>query len=151
MRGITSIAGACVASILITAALAAPAPVRNERRQAQIVGEPVGPEINNANIPGEAVGPVGANGNIYGEGLLGYQGDSATATVVAPGEPYETSSAEDYVGPYTLVAGQEAEPTLGLYLDFTSNPNPQPIRGGNGGTDPGPSKLTHRLFVREYG
>ncbi|KAI0846753.1 Bicupin, oxalate decarboxylase/oxidase [Daldinia vernicosa] len=40
-----------------------------------------------------------------------------------------------------LVGGQEADAKLGLYLDFNSAeyPNgPQPIRGGEGQTDPGP-------------
>ncbi|KAI1305668.1 Bicupin, oxalate decarboxylase/oxidase [Xylaria venustula] len=40
-----------------------------------------------------------------------------------------------------LVNGQDADADLGLYLDFNSAtaPNgPQPIRGGLGGTDPGP-------------
>jgi hypothetical protein len=42
-----------------------------------------------------------------------------------------------------LVNGQEADSDLGLYLDFNSPTlsfpgGPQPIRGGRGGTDPGP-------------
>jgi hypothetical protein len=54
-----------------------------------------------------------------------------------------------------LVNGQEADADLGLYLDFNSatSPNgPQPIRGGLGGTDPGPrtyeyEKLNPDLFA----
>ena len=54
-----------------------------------------------------------------------------------------------------LVNGQEADADLGLYLDFNSAtpPNgPQPIRGGLGGTDPGPrtfeyEKLNPDLFA----
>lgn len=92
-----------------------------------IEGVPAGPEINNANIPGEAVGPVGAEGDRYGsESLLGPGGDA------------------DYPGPtttdiaYTPVANQAANPTLGLILDFSQVENPQPIRGSNGASDPGP-------------
>ncbi|KAL2865002.1 putative oxalate decarboxylase [Aspergillus lucknowensis] len=40
--------------------------------------------------------------------------------------------------PYTLVPGQKEDADLGLYLDFSNNDNPQPIRGSLGGTDPGP-------------
>ena len=40
---------------------------------------------------------------------------------------------------YELVAGQDADGDTGLYLDFTSTPNPQPIRGSRGGQDAGPS------------
>ncbi|KAI0533944.1 oxalate decarboxylase family bicupin [Xylaria digitata] len=54
-----------------------------------------------------------------------------------------------------LVNGQEADANLGLYLDFNSatTPNgPQPIRGGRGGTDPGPrtyqyDKLNPDIFA----
>ncbi|KAI2643197.1 Bicupin, oxalate decarboxylase/oxidase [Xylaria nigripes] len=54
-----------------------------------------------------------------------------------------------------LVPGQEADADLGLYLNFNgaSAPNgPQPIRGGLGGTDPGPrtyeyEKLNPDLFA----
>ena len=42
---------------------------------------------------------------------------------------------------YELVAGQDVDGETGLYLDFTSTPNPQPIRGSRGGQDSGPSKL----------
>ncbi|OTB06039.1 hypothetical protein M426DRAFT_319404 [Hypoxylon sp. CI-4A] len=37
-----------------------------------------------------------------------------------------------------FVNGQDADGDLGLYLDFNSVDKPQPIRGGRGGTDPGP-------------
>lgn len=36
------------------------------------------------------------------------------------------------------VNGQSADKKLGLYLDFNSVEVPQPVRGGYGGTDPGP-------------
>lgn len=40
--------------------------------------------------------------------------------------------------PYSLVPGQTDAATIGAYLDFDGVPNPQPIRGSKGGTDPGP-------------
>ena len=46
---------------------------------------------------------------------------------------------------YELVPGQTADGETGLYLDFTSTSNPQPIRGSRGGTDAGPSKLLVHL------
>lgn len=92
-----------------------------------IAGVPAGPEINNANIPGESVGPVGAQGDIYGsESLLGTGNDGDF-----PG-PTSTDV------PYTPVANQDANPTLGMILDFSHVENPQPIRGSNGASDPGP-------------
>jgi len=40
--------------------------------------------------------------------------------------------------PYSLVPGQTDVAVIGAYLDFNNVPNPQPIRGSKGGTDPGP-------------
>lgn len=51
---------------------------------------------------------------------------------------------EDQVGDYTLVPGQEADEDLGFYLDFSDNPNPQAIRGGNGATDSGPHNIAYQ-------
>lgn len=42
------------------------------------------------------------------------------------------------VDDYDLAPGQDADPDLGFYFDFTKVNNPQPIRGSKGGTDPGP-------------
>ncbi|EMC96323.1 hypothetical protein BAUCODRAFT_107856 [Baudoinia panamericana UAMH 10762] len=129
---------AVVASQLSLSALGRPAS-RIQKRQGQIVGSPNGPEIDNSNIPYAAVGPVGSSGDVYGdESLLGNAGDSASATVLGPGVPYATGAASNYVGDYTLAPGQTADADEGPYLDFSSNPNPQPIRGQNGATDPGP-------------
>lgn len=103
-------------------ACAAPLPKNAE-------GVPYGPEINKAKIPRESAGSVGAEGSPYGsnpESLLGW------------------SDQYDYPGPsstdveYTPVQNQGANPTLGLILDFTNVENPQPIRGNNGATEPGP-------------
>jgi hypothetical protein len=44
---------------------------------------------------------------------------------------------------YTLLPGQKEDSKIGSYLDFENVENPQPIRGSNGGDDPGP-----RAFLR---
>lgn len=54
-----------------------------------------------------------------------------------------TDSAEVDPDSYSLVAGQAAAPSLGLYLDFSDQEHPQPIRGDLGGTDPGPQGLQY--------
>ncbi|KAK5736635.1 hypothetical protein LTR17_007292 [Elasticomyces elasticus] len=115
---------------------ARPAPIQYKR---QIVGEPVGPEIDNSNLPYQAVGPFGASGNVYGSSsLLGNAGDSASATNVGPDVPANTKPVSQQVGDYQLFPGQDQDADLGLYLDFSNDPNPQAIRGQIGGTDPGP-------------
>lgn len=43
---------------------------------------------------------------------------------------------------YTLVPGQKDDADDGIYFDFETADNPQPIRGSTGGTDPGPSMST---------
>lgn len=92
------------------------------------------PQINNDQIYGTPVGPVGHSGQIY-----------PTNSVLGPVNSLNPASAVStgIVGPYTLVPNQDANPTLGLILDFTNTENPQPIRGDAGGDDPGPSMLTH--------
>ncbi|KAJ4418484.1 hypothetical protein N0V82_005564 [Gnomoniopsis sp. IMI 355080] len=69
-----------------------------------------------------------ASGSLYGsEDLLG--GRAA--------EP-DTSADSAVVENPQYVNGQDADKKLGLYLDFNSVDAPQPMRGGYGGTDPGP-------------
>ena len=116
MQFITLVSALSAAGLLPTL-LAAPV---IERRQ-----------INNDDVPGSPVGPPGASGSLYGgEGLLGDAGlNSATPSIAAT------------VATGSLVPGQTASPDLGFYLDFTDAPTPQPIRGDEGNTDPGP-----RLF-----
>lgn len=46
------------------------------------------------------------------------------------------------VSDYSTVPGQSADPKLGLFLDFSNVDAPQPIRGDQGGTDPGPRQST---------
>ncbi|MCJ1322307.1 hypothetical protein MMC15_007655 [Xylographa vitiligo] len=89
------------------------------------------------------VGPPGASGSLYGtETLLGAGGNpvSSVDSAVVP-----TSS-------YDLVAGQTSDTDYGFYLDFDSTANPQPIRGSQGASDPGPrnynyDKINSDLFA----
>ncbi|MCJ1311855.1 hypothetical protein MMC25_005528 [Agyrium rufum] len=79
-------------------------------------------------------GPPGATGSLYGnERLLGPDGNTAPPA----------SSALLPEGSYDLVPGQKQDEDNGVYLDFNSTPNPQPIRGSNGGTDPGPRNYNY--------
>lgn len=108
------------AAVLLATASAAPA---IERRQ-----------INNDDVPGTPVGPAQAMGNLLGgKSLLGVGDYSATPSI-----PGTTATG-------SLVAGQTASASLGLYLDFTQAQAPQPIRGENGGTDPGPRRISSRV------
>jgi hypothetical protein len=102
------------AAVLLATASAAPA---IERRQ-----------INNDDVPGTPVGPAQAMGKLLGgRSLLGVGDYSATPGTTATG---------------SLVAGQTASASLGLYLDFTQAQAPQPFRGEDGGTDPGPRRIS---------
>lgn len=88
---------------------------------------------------GENSGPVGGvdppiptvtavSGSLYGsEDLLG--GRAA--------EPDTSAESAEVENP-EFVNGQDADKKLGLYLDFNSVAAPQAVRGGYGGTDPGP-------------
>lgn len=95
-----------------------------------------GKGINNDDVPGIPVGPPGATGSIYGsETLLGNDGN--------PVDPSDSAVVIDF----KIVPGQEADADVGLYLDFNETPNPQPLRGLNGATDPGPRKLAKLYAV----
>lgn len=126
---------ATVASLL---AISHAVPVSHERniihRQTPDSG------IDNANIPGNPIAPVGSSGNIYGAGLLGPSGDSLPPQELGPSVPELPASPSEAVGSYTLVQNQQADPTLGLYLDFSNTEKPQAIRAGNGWIDSGPSE-----------
>lgn len=54
---------------------------------------------------------------------------------IAPADP---SSDSAVVENPELVPGQDADPDLGLFLDFNSVDRPEALRGGLGSTDPGP-------------
>jgi hypothetical protein len=62
------------------------------------------------------------------EDLLGYSASNKLS-------PHSTEDIK-----YTLASGQKDDADLGVYLDFETVDNPQPIRGELGGTDPGPRK-----------
>lgn len=113
---------ALAATGLFPAILAAPAPQmnnENEQNTGPIAG--VTPPIPTA---------TAASGSLYGdESLLGEVAG-----------PYPVSGGDSaIVSDYPLVSGQEADAKLGLYLDFNSVKNPQPLRGEGGQTDPGAS------------
>ena len=96
-----------------------------------------GRAADNSGTPLQPVGPAGSSGNVYGSSsLLGPAGDSAPDSF--PGLPNSAGPTDKLVGQYTSAPGEGADPDLGLFLDFAGNPNPQPIRGENGATDPGP-------------
>ena len=80
-----------------------------------------------ATFSSKPAGPPGASGSLTGSANL--QGTN--------GNPINLADSA-VVSNYQLVAGQSQESDNGLYLDFTSTPNPQPLRGTGGGTDPGP-------------
>ena len=118
MRSPMSILSLLVAKCLVDSVLTLPVPQGG-------YGKP----INNDDVPGIPDGPTGVADSVYGsEALLGHDSN-----------PVNTADTTQ-VSPYSMVPGQEADADLGLYLDFTNAPNPQPIRGQNGATDPGPSK-----------
>lgn len=117
---------------LLPALLAAPAP------QVTSYGENPGPfaRIDNP-IPTQST----TSGSLYGpQSLLG---EIAQLSPVSGGDSAIVSN-------YALVNGQDADSILGLYLDFNSVENPQPIRGREGQTDPGPSMyyFTQASFSR---
>ena len=127
-----TVLAAFAALCLIPLASPLPAPRRLKR---QIKGVPVGPQIDNSDIPYNPVGPVGLSGDPYGgRNLLGAAGDGAPAA----GDNPAHANAEELVGPYKLVPGQDDDADLGLYLDLSNSANPQGLRGENDGTDPGP-------------
>src|ERR1700750_2384424 len=85
---------------------------------------PQGPPSSASDVP--LPGPPGLRGS---SALLGYDPNSKITT--------ENTNAIQY----QLSPGQTDTANLGTYLDFENNPNPQPIRGTKGGTDPGPRKF----------
>ncbi|KAF2421225.1 Bicupin, oxalate decarboxylase/oxidase [Tothia fuscella] len=67
-------------------------------------------------------------------GVPGLRGSSALLGY----DPKNVLTTEDTHVQYQPVPGQTDEANLGTYLDFENTPNPQPVRGSKGGTDPGP-------------
>ena len=89
-----------------------------------------------APLPQGDLGPVEATGSLYGPGS--FLGNDAGSEVTAHSA---------VVSNYELVPVQQADSDVGLFLDFTTTPNPQPLRGSNGYTDAGPRMTCCRLFV----
>lgn len=96
----------------------------------------------------QAIGPPGSSGDVYGsEEFLGPDGNAV--------DPADSA----IVTKYNLVPGQTADANLGLYLDLKETENPQPVRGSNGGTDPGPRitkscnliETSCSRYCRQYG
>ncbi|KAL7783079.1 Bicupin, oxalate decarboxylase/oxidase [Trichoderma ceciliae] len=114
-------------------AMAAPAP------QMQSLGENTG-SVGGVSPPIPTVtAPVGS---LYGS--TGLQGGVAPLP--------DTSKGSAVVKDFKEVNGQDADASLGLYLDFNSIDEPQPIRGAFGGSDAGPrtfeyEKLNPDLFA----
>jgi hypothetical protein len=111
---------AFLASAPLPTAFSAPAPQMS-------YGENPDP-VNGVIVPSPIT--TETSGSLYGPANL--LGEAAAASPV-PGGDFAIVSG------YHLVNGQEADSKLGLYLDFNSVQNPQPIRGTGGQTDPGPS------------
>ena len=112
--------------LLLTTSFAAPAPQMS-------YGEKPDP-IDGVIIPSPIA--TGASGSLYGPPDL--LGEVASAQPVFGGDSAIVTN-------YPLVNGQEADSKLGLYLDFNSIENPQPIRSTGGQTDPGPSRYPSRI------
>ena len=118
---LATIIGALSAAGLLQSASAAPF----EKRQ-----------INNDDVPGTALGPPGATGSLYGPtSLLGNAGDSTA-----------TPSINGLTATGSLVPGQTADPDLGFFLDMSQAAAPQPIRGDEGSTDPGPRTFHSQIM-----
>lgn len=116
---------AIAALALLSSVLAAPAPVPKSARKKVA-------ERQDSNPPtADPVGPPGASGSLRGSSSLGgYQSNDP----VDKSLPATVPQSE-----YQLAEGQTANTDLGLYLDFSTVENPQPIRGGTKApTDPGP-------------
>jgi hypothetical protein len=121
MQQIIRLLSSLVTAGLFPAVLAAPAP---QMSYAENFGPVAGvtPPIPTSTV---------VSGSLYGdESLLG---ELAQPAPVSGGDSAIVSN-------YPLVNGQEADLTLGLYLDFNSVENPQPLRGTGGQTQAGPSE-----------
>ncbi|PNP38532.1 hypothetical protein TGAMA5MH_09613 [Trichoderma gamsii] len=115
-------------------AIAAPAP------QIQSYGENTGAVAGVTPPVPTVTAPVGS---LYGS--TGLQGGSSANLP-------DTSKGSAEVKNFKEVPGQDADSSLGVYLDFEGVDEPQPIRGAFGGTDAGPrtfeyEKLNPDLFA----
>ena len=132
----SSIVTVPVVAGFLSLALAVPyAPISNGQQPGSFVG---------ANPTGMEYGPSSALGN---EGLNA-AAPTKNAITIDSFVPAVPTQATDFVPlaptpnaalESVLVPGQELKPSVGVYLDFQDATDPQPIRGSNGATDPGPS------------
>ncbi|KAG0645903.1 Oxalate decarboxylase [Hyphodiscus hymeniophilus] len=119
MQDVIQIICSFAAAGLLPAVLAAPAPQLDYAENTGPVAG-VSPPIPTA---------TAFSGSLYGdESLLG---EVAKPSPISGGD-------SAIVSDFPLVNGQEADSKLGLYLDFNSVENPQPLRGTGGQTQPGP-------------
>jgi hypothetical protein len=96
-----------------------------QKRASAGTGNSLNPDIP----PDQPPGLPGAQRSLYGsESLTGPDGNPVNPADVAT---IPTTH-------YTLDPGQDDDANLGLYLDLSESPNPQPIRGSNGKAKPGP-------------
>lgn len=124
MRPTTYLFSSFAAAGILPAVLAAPAPIPQ-----MVYGQQSAP-VGGVSSPVPTV--TAPTGSLYGdESLLG---GAAMPSPVSGGD-------SAIVPDPPMVNGQGADADLGLYLDFNSVPNPQPIRGSAGQTDPGPRKF----------
>ncbi|KUJ15605.1 RmlC-like cupin [Mollisia scopiformis] len=133
MQQVVRMIGSLVAAGLFPAVMAAPAPQMNYGENTGAVGgvDPPSPTVTTT------------SGSLYGPSDL--LGEIAKPSPISGGDSAFVSDAP-------LVNGQEADSDLGLYLDFNSVENPQPLRGTGGQTDPGPrtyeyEKLNPDIFA----
>ncbi|KAH6674450.1 RmlC-like cupin domain-containing protein [Halenospora varia] len=137
MQQVTSMLSALVAAGFLPVALAAPTPIPQ-----MSYGENAG-AVGGVSPPITTITATPTSYSFYGpSGLLG---EAATPSPISGGDSAIVSNAP-------LVNGQEADGKLGLYLNFNSVENPQPIRGEGGQTAPGPrtyeyEKLNPDLFA----
>lgn len=111
--------------IVLPNALAVPAPQRHVEPNIGSEGPVGGVDVNA--LPTATA--TGSSGSLRGGSNL--LGEVAPASAVSGGNSAQVTN-------YELVNGQDADPKLGLYLDFAGTENPQPLRGNTGQTDPGP-------------
>lgn len=122
MQSVLRLLSAIAAAGLLPEALGSPVPQMS-------YGENSFPQAAVTALPTTTA--TAASGSLYGPASL--LGEVAQPSPISGGDSAIVSS-------YPKVNGQDADAQLGLYLDFNSVENPQPIRGANGNTDPGPSE-----------
>ena len=137
------LSSACFLAGLIASAAALPAGSGTSGSDTSSSGTTGDGNALPVDIPeGQSPGPPDYSGSVYG-----------SPSFAGPdGNPVDTADTA-IVSNYQFVPGQTEDADLGLYLDLNEVQNPQPIRGSDGGTDPGPrkdaaSRTQRRLLIR---